>query len=302
MKRLLPLLMAGIVFVIALVLIQPESTVALVIASRDLPAGHQITAGDLASREFPKSLAPTGAYEDPTPLVGQVLSIARSSGDIIYPANLGGEKLVLNSDERALAIEVSDSAGLAGLLQPGDMVGVTAVIFDSGGAGRGAFSKTVLNGLRVLYISPDFAAIDPVNSAPVTSDGGISSAGSAPVSGGSTFGTGIQTTSARSSKGTIVLAVPISAQVVAYDFVLFGVESDARMINVIDLLPALDHSQNVELSLFLEPDKAESFTTSGVYLPDLVITPGASPTPTQPRPGVSPNVTPNATPEPAAAP
>ena len=124
MKRLLPLLMAGIVFVIALVLIQPESTVALVIASRDLPAGHQITAGDLASREFPKSLAPTGAYEDPTPLVGQVLSIARSSGDIIYPANLGGEKLVLNSDERALAIEVSDSAGLAGLLQPGDMVGV----------------------------------------------------------------------------------------------------------------------------------------------------------------------------------
>ena len=286
MKRLLPLLLAGIVFVIALVLIQPESTVTLVIASRDLPAGHQIVAADLATQEFPKSLAPAGAYEDPTLLVGQVLSVARSSGDILYPANMGGEKMVLNPDERAVAIEVADSAGLAGLLQPGDRVGVTAVIFDtSAGAGRGAFSKTVLTGLRVLYISPDFAAVDPVDTAPITSGSGSGQDGTTTSS--SAFGAGNQTTSARASQGPIVLAVPISAQAVAYDFTLFGVQSDARMINVIDLLPALDHAQNVELSLFLEPSNAESFTTSGVYLSDLVITPGPSPTPTMTRPGAA---------------
>lgn len=266
MKKLFPLLIAGVVFLIALILIRPEATTEVVVASRDLPAGHALSMDDLTLQQFPKSLAPTGGYAETDLLIGQTLRVDRTAGDVLYPTHLGGETIVLAKDERALALQVTDSAGLAGLLRPGDMVGVTAVIF--GSSGQGAFSKTISGGFRVLYISPEFQAADPfeVNPPP--------QATSSPLSGS-------QGSTRREDSGTVVLAVPIQAAVVAYDFAAFGVESAAKVINILDLLPALDHATNVELSLFLEPENPKSFITSGVYLPDLVITPGPSPTPTE---------------------
>ena len=90
---------------------------------------------------------------------------------------------------------------------------------------------------------------------------------------------GSTSTPSRDSLGVVVLAVPTGAVVVSYDFAPFGVESAMQTINVIDLLPALDHASNVQLSLFMQPDEAQNFSTSGVFLPDLVMTPGPSPTP-----------------------
>jgi pilus assembly protein CpaB len=179
-----------------------------------------------------------------------------------------------------VAIGLNDSAGLAGMLQPGDRVGVTAVIFGAGvpGAGQGAFAKTISGGFRVLYISPDFRALDPLEQAS-TDSGAATSPGYPPPS------------AEKQESGTVILAVPIEAEVIAYDFTSFGVESATRLLNVVDLLPALDHAQNVALSLFLEPDDPVSFVTSGIYLPDLVITPGPSPTPTETPTGYQPILT-----------
>ncbi len=272
MKRIIPLLIAGLVFAIALILLQPEPTVPIVTAGRSLPLGHKIAAGDLTLVQYPKSLAPQGAFSDPAAITGQTLSMPRSAGDVLYPANFGGEKLVLTSGERAIAVQVSDSAGLAGLLKPGDHVGLTAVIFDPGGA----FSKNVANNLRVLYISPDFTALDPLESAPDP--------------GSNQFSAG--TTRSRAAQGTVVLAVPAEAQIVAYDFASFSVESASRLVYLADLLPALDHAQNVKLSLVLEPDQPGELITSGIYLPDLVITPGPSPTPTAGAAKIAPTATP----------
>lgn len=268
MKKLFPLLIAGVVFLIALVLIRPEATIGVVVASRDLPAGHALSVDDLTLQQFPRSLAPTGGYAETDLLIGQTLRVERTAGDVLYPTHLGGETIVLAKDERAIAIQVTDSAGLAGLLRPGDMVGITAVIFGGSGGAQGAFSKTISGGFRVLYLSPEFQAADPFDVNPPPQ------ATSAPLSGS-------QGSTRREDSGTVVLAVPIQAAIVAYDFAAFGVESAAKVINILDLLPALDHATNVELSLFLEPENAKSFITSGVYLPDLVITPGPSPTPTE---------------------
>ena len=272
MKKLFPLLIAALVFAAALFLLRPEATAPIITAGRDLPQGHLVGDGDLILVQYPLSLAPKGAFSDPAAVAGQMLSMPRSTGDVLYPANLGGERLVLNPGERAVALEVTDSAGLAGLLKPGDHIGLTAVIFDP----QGAFAKNVTSGLRVLYISPDFAALDPLEALPDASEDQFSSAPAR----------------SRASQGTVVLAVPDEAQLVAYDFASFGVESAARLINLVDLLPALDHAQNVQLSLVLEPDQADSLVTSGVYLPDLVITPGPSPTPTAVVPGAAPLATP----------
>lgn len=273
MKRILPLFLAVIIFAVALVLMRPEPTVSIVTAARDLPIGYQIAAADLQVRQIPKSMAPSGAFNDPAAAIGGTLRIPRAAGDVLFPANLGGEQLVLAPDERAVAIKVDDSAGLAGMLQPGDTVGVTAVIFNAGGQGQqGAFSKTIGSGLRVLYISPDFRALEPVNALP--------EAEATPAQIGI-----VQTTADRTDSGVVILAVPTDSTAVAYDFSPFGVEIATRLVYITDLLPALDHAQNVQLSLFLEPDDPQDFVTSGIYLPDLVITPGPSPTPTETPPG-----------------
>jgi len=272
MRKIFPLLIAGLVFATALFLLRPETTVPIVTAARALPPGHQVSAADLALAQYPQSLAPAGAFSDPTSVIGQTLAAERSPGDALYPANLGGEKLALEPGERAVAIQVSDSAGLAGLLKAGDHVGLTAVIFDQ----SGAFSKNIAENLRVLYISPDFIALDPLENAPPT--------------GGDQFSA--TTARTRATQGTIVLAVPSQAQLLAYDFAAFGVASESRQIFLLDLLPALDHAQNVQLSLLLEGDQPGAALTSGVYLPDLVITPVPSPTPTSRVPGPAPRVTP----------
>jgi pilus assembly protein CpaB len=269
MKKLLPILIALPVFLFSLLFLRPEATVPILVAAVDLPAGHTIAASDVTLSQIPKSQAPLDAFSNPSQVVGQTLRVFRSAGDVIAPAHLGGEAITLAPDERAIAIHVSDAAGLAGLLRPGDLVGVTAVMSER----EGSFAKTVANSLRVLYISPDFQAEAASSQASV-------------VSTSSTF-TGSVSASLqqrRASEGTVVLAVPMEAVTIGYDFSLFGISSESRLVSLTDLLPALDLVDGVQLSLFLEPGTAEPFITAGLYLPDLVITPLPTPTVT-PCPG-----------------
>jgi len=288
MKRFVPILIAGVVFVIALMMMQPEPLVSLVAAAADLPAGHIVQASDLKTVEMPKSMAPAGAFDDPSAIVGQRLRLARTAGDLLFPSHLGGETIVLQPDERAIAIHVTDSGGLAGLLKPGDQVGVTAVLPD--GSGSGTFGKAVVGGLRVLYISPSFQAEDPpAEPSSTTQDTGTEEGSTSAFGSGSSAG--FQGSTQRQETGTVVLAVPITARVVGYDFTAFGVPNDTRLIYAVDLLPALDQAGNAKLSLYLEPEQAQAFVSSGIYLPDLVRTPGPSPTPTETPFGPAPAVT-----------
>lgn len=264
MKKLLPILIAVPVFLFALTMMRPEATVAVVVAAYDLPEGHTLSEADLQVRRSPRSQAPEGALDDPAKIVGQTLRVFRGAGDVINLSHLGGEEIVLSSEERAVAIHVSDAAGLAGLIRTGDTVGVTAVMESN----EGPFAKTVANGLRILYISPEFRAIQQPQTAS-SSSGDAFSGGSASSS-----------QSPRELEGTVVLAVPVDAVTVGYDFSSFGVNSESQLVYLTDLLPALDLVGNVQLSLFLEPDAPEAFVTSGLFLPDLVITPGPTPTPT----------------------
>ena len=264
MKKLLPIVIALPVFLLSLIFLRPEATTPVVVAAIDLPEGHTLVASDIALSQVPKSQAPTDHFSSPSQLIGQTLSVFRGAGDVIRPIHLGGEVITLAPDERAVAIHVSDAAGLAGLIRPGDMVGVSAVMDSS----AGPFAKTVASGLRVLYISPEFKAAQ-----------GPGQAAAATISGGS-FTSSASTASqhAREKEGTVVLAVPVAAISIGYDFSTFGVNSESRLVSMTDLLPALDLVDTVRLSLFLEPDAPESFITSGLLLPDLVITPGPSPT------------------------
>ena len=270
MKKLLPIVIACLVFLLSLIFLRPEATTPVVVAAIDLPEGHTLVTSDVTLIQVPKSHAPQSAFSDPSQVTGQTLRVFRGTGDVINPSNLGGEVITLAPNERAVAIHVTDAAGLAGLIRPGDTVGISAVMDSQ----DGSFAKTVASGLRVLYISPEFKALQG------TAQAAASSISNSPFAGG----TSTLSQRARELEGTVVLAVPVAAITIGYDFSTFGVNSESRLVSMTDLLPALDLVDSVRLSLFLEPDAPEPFITSGLFLPDLVITPAPTSTAT-PCPG-----------------
>ncbi|RCK72770.1 MAG: hypothetical protein ANABAC_1304 [Anaerolineae bacterium] len=264
MKKLLPVLIAGLVFFVALGLSRPEKQAEVVVAAVDLPARHTIQQGDVILKSLPFSSVPQDGYNRIEDLYGQTLKFDRMAGDIILASHLGGQNIELQPNERAVAIRVNDSAGLAGLINPGNLVGVTAVLRSV----NGTYSKYVAGGLRVLFITPEFRLNQPSNTAPQGTP-----------QAGTFIGAGME--SGRSDEGVVVLAVPIETQVLIYDFPLPDgtLLSEQRYVNLIDLLPALDQAQDVELSLVLESQVAADFNSPGIFLPELALTPQPTPTP-----------------------
>jgi len=264
MKKWMPFGIALLVFIIALVLNQPEKQIDVVVAAIDLPDGHVLTDGDLTVRQMPKSLAPSGAVSDPHQLLGQRLRVARSAGEPVLPSHLGSETLELQPNERAVALRVTTAQGVAGLIMPGDHVGITAIIED----GQQLYAKYLAGGLRVLWVDPAFRR-DNIQR-PVATP----SASTFP-----SFGSSVPLATGGTDSGLIVLAVPIDARIISYDFSLLGTESTSLPVYLVDLLPALS-AQGVRFGLVLEPKQAAEFTTSGLSIQSLAITPVPTPSPT----------------------
>lgn len=265
MKKFLPIVLAIVVFGVALALNQPEAQVTVVVAAADLPEGRVLAEADLTVKEMPKSLAPEGAAGDVQRLVGQRLRVARSAGDPILPAHLGGEVLELQPNERAVALSVTAAQGLAGLLKPGDRVGLTVIVT----ANQQPYAKYLAGGLRVLWVDPSFQREQAPAPQGTPQPGGLFGGGSAaPVadSGGA-------------AKGLVVLAIPVEAQTLVYDFSLQGAVSENKPLYLVDVLPALT-TQGAQFGLVLEPEKAQEVRTSGIALPALAVTPNATYTPT----------------------
>ena len=205
---LLPALLSLLTFGLILLALwpEPEHTVDIVVAARDLGAGAALTPADLALRTLPADQAPSDAASDPAALVGHTLAVARFQGEPISPRHLG-PGVSLGPDERAVAVRVKRDRGLAGLLRPGARVGVVATLPDADGA---LFAKAVIEDLRVLYVSPEFQAKPetPVTAQMTVSDGDPS---------GLTTSPGVAATSSKpANEGVILLAAPIEPQPVAY--------------------------------------------------------------------------------------
>lgn len=261
MRKFLPIILAVVAFFVILLMIQPPAQAEIPVAAADLPAGHVITDADLASVSMPQSAVPTDAVRKRDEAVGQALTTDRAKGDWILKTQLGQKPVLLNPDERAVSVLVNDASGLAGMLRPGDKVGVTAVISSD----MGWYSKATVENLRVLYVDPNFRAQNDAEPAVVTPD---------PL-------TGSAAQRQRQTAGAVVLAVPTSLQAVVYDFagVPDAPPSQTRQVNAIELLAALSGSGQTSLSLYLMPDNPKPFTSPGLLLPQLVL-PNVTPTPT----------------------
>jgi pilus assembly protein CpaB len=268
MKKVIPIALAVIAFLIVLVLLTPPAQVKVAVAAADLPMGHVLTAEDIVIKSYPKEVVPQDVLTDPASVVGLTMLINRSQGDMLRKASIGVESLALQLDERAVAINVDNASGFAGLLRAGDKVGISAIITVKNQINEGTYSKVTIENLRVLYLSPEFIAIDPsaVNAIPKDKSGNV-------------------VIKERKGSGVVILAVSINANTIVYDFSkvepALGIKN--RMVNPIELLTSLDAADNAKLYLYLMPMNAKAMTTSGLWLPELVILPY------QPTPTINPN-------------
>lgn len=266
MKKIFPIILAAIVFVAALVMMRPAPSQTVVVAAYDLRAGHVLTLDDLAMKAVPDDVLAPDALTDANLAVGQPLRIDRGQGDVIRASQLGN-LISLEPNERAIAVNITDPTGVAGLLIPGQKVGIVATIpQQSSMDASGTFSKATIENLRVLYIDPRYAANLDVN---------------VPTPDGNFGGMSGVNTDERARDGSVILAVPVDLQTVFYDFSSTGAVSEARKVNVLELLSALSVTDGAQVTLYLMPfETASDFTSPGLWLPDLIRTPAPTATPT----------------------
>ena len=116
-------------------------------AAHDLSAGHTLLATDLSLMAMPANSIASDALTDTKLAIGQTLKIDRGTGDILRTSNLG-QMITLQPDERAVAVKITDSTGLIGLLVPGQKVGIVASIPMQSQNTQGTFSKATIEGLK----------------------------------------------------------------------------------------------------------------------------------------------------------
>ena len=119
------------------------ATRSVLVASRDLPAGHLLVADDLESRALPDATVPAGVVDDPS---GETLATPVRRGEPLTDVRLSGEALLASYPHlRALPVRIPD-AGAVALLEPGDLIDLFATDPQEGG------TRMLLTGAPVLAL------------------------------------------------------------------------------------------------------------------------------------------------------
>ena len=236
----------------------------VVVASRDLGAGAQLTAADLVVKTMPEPDVPADAVTNAESLFGQTLTMVRFAGEPVTLRQIG-EAVTLAADERGIAVRVAADTGIAGLLRLGMSVGIVATLPDADGA---TYAKALLEGVRVLYVPPDFQArpYTPISAQLQVSNGNAS----APVVS--------SPPATQVDEGVVVLAASTQPITVTYQLPSREIEgvpvpdnpATERVVTPIELLAALNAS-NAAFILVLTPDKPKSYTSPGLSTTDLLV-------------------------------
>lgn len=132
----------------------------ILVAGRDIGAGERLHPDNLVTAARPISDIPANVLvpEDLDSLRTRnlVLGSPRLAGEYIHVHHLQ-EAIELGASERGIMLSVDQVSGLSGLLRPGDMVGVVAVVHVEHQRDEvETYAKVLLEDLRVTYISPNF--------------------------------------------------------------------------------------------------------------------------------------------------
>jgi Flp pilus assembly protein CpaB len=119
----------------------PPAHVPVLVAARDLPAGHRLQDGDLRVAAWAPGSVPEGRRSSSAAAVGRLTAGPLPRGAPVTDAGLVGPGLLLGQPSDVLAVPVRISAGsVAGLVSRGDRVDVISTVT----------SETVVAGALVL--------------------------------------------------------------------------------------------------------------------------------------------------------
>lgn len=128
----------------------------IVVAVADLPEGHKIVPVDVQVVSVPLPAVPVGAFSVLDSVIDRVTRVQVFAGETLVPGRLAPEgtgagiEVKIAPGKRAMAVQIDEVAGLAGLIQPNSRVDVVVTVTAEGDSQRRA--KLIMSNMRVLSI------------------------------------------------------------------------------------------------------------------------------------------------------
>jgi pilus assembly protein CpaB len=124
----------GIIFLASNIGTAPNqpTTVAVVIAAKDIPLGEQITSDEVTTKDVPTTSAPTDSYHDTALVIGKTTRAAVKQGAVLTSSETfaAGSAVaqnvsaLLDAGYRAMPVQVDQLSGVGTLINVGDRVDV----------------------------------------------------------------------------------------------------------------------------------------------------------------------------------
>jgi pilus assembly protein CpaB len=187
LKTWIPLILAVLLGTVALVVarktLRPAGgrdapaapTSDVVVASRDVPVGRELTTEDLAVTRQPTGSVPSQSFTKVQDLVGRAATTPIVKGQavletLLAPQGSGaGIQAMVPPGMRAITVEVNEITGVAGMLTPGARVDVMCTVRDE--KSQQPLSRTILQNIRVLASGRQLSrapAPDPASGQPAS--------------------------------------------------------------------------------------------------------------------------------------
>lgn len=134
-----------------------------VVAARDIPAGEQITPGDLALGKVAADAIPTGSFNATADLKDRVAATAIVKGQPVLESLLAptgaaaGVQALIPPGMRAITIQVNEFSGVGGLLTVGCKVDIISTV-TGGDEKEGSVARTIVQNVEVRAVGRQIVA------------------------------------------------------------------------------------------------------------------------------------------------
>lgn len=131
-------------------------TMLVAVATSNLSDGTRLAEDDVALVQMPIAVVPQGAYGTLDSVVGRITRVPVFEGEVMVPRRLAPEgsgaglEVRITAGKRAMAVEIDEVAGLAGLIQPDSRVDVLVTLTDTETERQHA--KLIMSNMRVLSV------------------------------------------------------------------------------------------------------------------------------------------------------
>lgn len=125
----------------------------VVVASKEIPAGTQLTEEYLTVKQLPAQTVPKDYPASVESIKGRVVRSIIKPEEIVNETRLvgvgggGGLPFVIPPGHRALTIKVNEVTGVGGFVKPGDYIDLVSVVTKND---KQTFSKTILQNVLIL--------------------------------------------------------------------------------------------------------------------------------------------------------